>query len=273
MGLMPVGILGGMGPQATVLLMQKVIDAVPAREDDEHVPLLVDQNPQIPSRLKHLLDGVGEDPGPVLALMAKRLERAGAMALAMPCNTAHHYAAVIKRASGLPFLDMIALSVEHAVALKPIAGIVGVLASPAVKKVGVFDAAMKAGGLRPIFSDNDDALVAAIKSLKSYGPTDGARETLRQASAELLAKGATVQLIACTEFSLIAEDVAPGVLSFDALDRLADAIVAFSGARGGHRTDQAGALMSPGFGQTEIKELALADMPASLPGNNGTRRT
>src|ERR1700723_1217369 len=90
-----VGILGGMGPEATVLLMRKVIAAVPAKDDRDHVSLIVDQNSQVPSRIKHLVESTGEDPGPVLAEMAKRLERSGAKALAMPCNTAHHYAADI----------------------------------------------------------------------------------------------------------------------------------------------------------------------------------
>ena len=85
-----VGILGGMGPQATILLMQKVLAAVPAQDDAGHIPLIVDQNPQVPSRIRRLIEGVGEDPGPVLADMARRLVAGGAEALAMPCNTAHH---------------------------------------------------------------------------------------------------------------------------------------------------------------------------------------
>ena len=126
-----VGILGGMGPEATLLLMQKVLDAVPATDDADHVPLLVDQNPQVPSRIKHLIDGSGEDPAPVLVRMAQDLERAGAEALAMPCNTAHHYAAAIQASVSIPFLDMIALSAAHARRLAGVGGKVGVLASPA----------------------------------------------------------------------------------------------------------------------------------------------
>ena len=87
-----VGILGGMGPEATVLLMQQVIAAVPARDDADHVPLIVDQNRQVPSRIRRLIEGTGEDPRPVLAAMARRLQGRGPQALAMPCNTAHAYA-------------------------------------------------------------------------------------------------------------------------------------------------------------------------------------
>ncbi len=228
MRLKPVGVLGGMGPQATVLLMQKVIAAVPAKDDGDHIPLLVDQNTQVPSRLRHLLEAGSENPGPVLAGMALRLQSAGAEALAMPCNTAHYYAAEIGNACDLPLLDMVVLSVEYAASLAPDNGCVGILASPAVRKVGLFDQAMKAAGLRALYSDDQTALVAAIRAIKSLGPNEAARATLRSASAELLGRGALVQMIACTEFSLVADEVAPGVSAFDTLDRLVLAIVEFS---------------------------------------------
>ena len=88
-----VGILGGMGPEATILLMQRVLAAVPAQDDGDHIPLIVHQNPQVPSRIRRLIEGAGEDPAPVLIRMARDLQAAGAEALAMPCNTAHAYAA------------------------------------------------------------------------------------------------------------------------------------------------------------------------------------
>src|SRR5699024_6094263 len=69
-----VGILGGMGPEATVLLMSRVIAATPAKDDADHIPLIVDQNPQGPSRIARLIEGIGADPAPVLAAMARRLE-------------------------------------------------------------------------------------------------------------------------------------------------------------------------------------------------------
>ncbi len=137
-----VGILGGMGPQATLLLMQKVIDAVPAADDADHIPLLVDQNPQVPSRIRRLIEGAGEDPAPVLADMARRLVAGGAEALAMPCNTAHHYVPAIRAAVAVPFIDMVDLSVTKAARLAGLDGQVGILASPAVRRIGLFDAAL-----------------------------------------------------------------------------------------------------------------------------------
>ena len=100
----PVGILGGMGSEATIQLMRNVLHAVDAKNDSDHIPLLVHQNPQVPSRIKSLIEGKGEDPKPVLITMAQDLERAGAKALAMPFNTAHHYATAIKSSVNIPFL-------------------------------------------------------------------------------------------------------------------------------------------------------------------------
>jgi aspartate racemase len=225
-----VGILGGMGPEATVLLMQKIIAAVPARDDADHIPLIVDQNSQVPSRIARLIEGSGPDPAPVLAAMAARLQQAGAQALAMPCNTAHHYAGTIRAAVDIPFLDMVAASARAARAAVGQGGRVGLLASPAVAKIGLFDAALAAQGVYVLHPDDGAALLGAIRSIKAHGPDDAARGALLAASGALLAKGAEVQLIACTEFSLIPEAVATGVRAIDTLDVLVEEIVGFARA-------------------------------------------
>ncbi|MEM6896925.1 MAG: aspartate/glutamate racemase family protein, partial [Pseudomonadota bacterium] len=108
-----VGILGGMGPEATVALMTRVLALVDASGDADHVPLLVDQNTQVPSRIAHLIEGTGPSPESDLRAMAKRLEAAGATALAMACNTAHHFAPAIRDAVSIPFLDIVDLSLAR----------------------------------------------------------------------------------------------------------------------------------------------------------------
>jgi aspartate racemase len=223
-----VGVLGGMGPEATVLLMQKVILATPAREDTDHIPLIVDQNPQVPSRIRHLIDGTGADPAPVLAAMAARLQAAGAEALAMPCNTAHHYAGAIRAAVGIPLIDMVALSAARAVLLAGRGGVLGILASPAVRRTGLFDAALATTGVLPVYPGDDDAMLTIIRQIKAQGATDAARSALASASAALLARGAGVQMIACTEFSLISDALDPGATGFDTLDELVGGIIAFA---------------------------------------------
>ncbi|MBE0448134.1 MAG: aspartate/glutamate racemase family protein [Actinobacteria bacterium] len=86
-----VRMIEGMGPDCTMAFMQGVIDATPAEADIDHVHMLVDNNPKVPSRIKALIDGDGESLGPVIAEIAHRLEKAGASFLVMPCNTAHYF--------------------------------------------------------------------------------------------------------------------------------------------------------------------------------------
>lgn len=227
-GLRRIGILGGMGPQATILLMQRIVDAVPAADDKDHIPLIVDSNTQVPSRIRALIEGNGENPGPVLADMARRLETAGATALAMPCNTAHYYAPDIAKASSLPFLNMIDLSGDVAARAQTAGGKVGILASPAVRTIGIFDRALAERGLVAAYAPDQDALLSAIRSIKKNGDTPAVRGLLNNASSSLRDEGADLQLIACTEFSIVADAVAEGVTAIDTLDVLVTEIVRFA---------------------------------------------
>lgn len=221
-----VGILGGMGPEATILLMQKVMAAVPARDDADHVPLLVHQNPQVPSRIKALIERVGEDPAPTLARMARDLEAAGAQALAMPCNTAHHYAPAIREASGLPFLDMLALTATHLAGAG--ARRVGMLASPATRLADVFSAPFAARGLVPVFLDDDTALLAIIRAVKAGDTPATLTGALRRQADALRAQGADHLLVACTELSLMTDALPDDLPRTDSLDCLTGAIVEFA---------------------------------------------
>jgi aspartate racemase len=213
-----------MGPEATILLQRKLVEAVPARDDSDHIPLLIDMNPQVPSRIAHLIDGTGDDPGPTLAAMARRLQVAGAVALAMPCNTAHHYAGAITQSVDIPLLNMVELAADHAAKTLGAGGCVGMLASPAVRHTRLFCNALDARGLSAIWPEHDDAMLAAIRAIKVDGASPAARTTLLSASSELAAAGAALQFIACSEFSIIADSVAPGVQAVDTLDLLVAAI-------------------------------------------------
>jgi aspartate racemase len=220
----PVGILGGMGPEATILLMQKVLKAVPARDDADHVPLIVHQNPAVPSRIAHLIEGTGEDPTPILRDMARALEAAGAAALAMPCNTAHAYADAIREATALPFLDMVAATADRLASGG--ARRIGMLASPATRLARVFEAPFAARGLTPAFPDPDDALLALIRAVKRGEAPEGLAPELGRIAQALLADSDTL-CVACTELSLIVPSL-EGLAVTDSLDVLVAEAVEFA---------------------------------------------
>ena len=221
----PVGILGGMGPDATILLMRRVLAAVPdARDDADHIPLIVHQNPQVPSRIKALIEGGGADPGPVLAAMARDLERAGAAALAMPCNTAHAYAGAVRGATTLPFLDMVALTARDLSAHG--ARRVGMLASPATRRAGVFDAPFAAAGLEAVHARDDGAgLLAIIRAVKAGQGRADLGPALEHEARAMQRDGADHLLVACTEISLLEGSLPTGIGITDSLDCLTGAIV------------------------------------------------
>ena len=223
-----IGILGGMGPEATILLMQRVLRAVPAGDDSDHIPLLVDQNPQIPSRIARLIEGQGDDPAPVLTGMAQALEAAGAEAIGMPCNTAHYYAPAIAGAVRVPFINMVDLAVQRAARQVGVKRTVGILGSPALRKIGLYDRALAAAGLTPLYPADEEGLLAAIRIIKSQGVTPQAAAILRAMSDDLATQGAEVQLIACTEFSLLRDSFTDRAEVFDTLDCLVAEIVRLS---------------------------------------------
>ena len=223
-----IGVLGGMGPEATVLLMQRLIAAVPARDDADHVPLLVDNNTQVPSRIAALIDETGEDPAPVLASMAKRLEAMGAEALIMPCNTAHYYAPAIEAAVSIELLNMIDLSVAEVVRQTTQGSRVGLLASPAVRTLALFDRALGEAGRAVCYPENNDAILAAIKSLKAHGVNSVARGLFERAAQQLAGDGVEIIVIACSEFSILGDAVSPPVATMDTLDVLVKRTVEFA---------------------------------------------
>src|SRR5579859_1484356 len=96
------GVLGGMGPAATLVFLNQVHAFTPAKGDADHIRILMDLNPKVPDR-----NTLGPAAGATLAEMAGALAGAGAEVLAMPCNTAHAHAGLIQRASGLPLIDLI----------------------------------------------------------------------------------------------------------------------------------------------------------------------
>lgn len=224
-----IGVIGGMGPEATIEFMRRVMAAVPAQDDCDHIPMLVDNNTQIPSRIAHLIEGGGEDPTPVLCAMAKGLEAGGAKALAIPCNTAHAYADAISDAVGIPLLDMVKLSAQKAAEMTE--GPIGILASPASRITGIFDRALEAAGRRAVYVEDENTMLRVIRDVKRQGPTSGAERLLQGASRQLLGAGARLQLIACSELSLLANPVVEDAAQIDTVDVLTEAVVNFAMGR------------------------------------------
>lgn len=199
-----VGVIGGMGPEATVEFMRRLLVAVPASDDAGHLHVIADNNPKIPSRMKALIEGGGEDPIPVLLDMARKLEAAGADFLVMPCNTAHYYWPAIAEAVRIPVLDVVALTIARLRSLSPITRRVGILASPAVRLVGLFENRLSSAGISAQFpnAQAESRILDVIRAVKAARITPAMQREYLSIASEL-DETADALLVACTELSLL----------------------------------------------------------------------
>lgn len=225
-----VGIIGGMGPEATVDLMARLIRLTPALDDADHVRCIVDNNPKVPSRIKALIEGGGASPVPELQDMARRLEAWGADFLAMPCNTAHYYFQDIQDAVSIPVLNLIEITAREVLSQQPGITSVGILGSTAILLTGLYQQAFAAVGAKVVYPEEacQNRIMSAIKNIKK-GATDLAAPAVDAALSSLETHGAQAVIVACTELSLLpsaSRQPLPSILPrYDATEILARAII------------------------------------------------
>src|SRR5438067_9637007 len=132
-----VGVLGGMGPLATVDFLHKLLKATPAKTDQEHVPVLVSSIPQVPDRTR-AYRGEGESPLEAMVDSGLRLVEGGAGLIVIPCNSAHLWFDELRARVGLPMLHMVDAAIEEAVADRAGVATLGLLATDATLASGLY---------------------------------------------------------------------------------------------------------------------------------------
>ena len=199
-----IGILGGMGPEATADLFHRLIRATPANCDQEHLHILVDNDPSVPDRTASILAGEVEPVIEKLIAMAQRLEAAGADLLIMPCNTAHSFLNRVRAQVSIPFIDMVeatvgAIRAEHAEVRT-----IGLLATSGTLRTRLYHrccARHQLAVVEPV-QEQQDLVMQAIHSVKSRGPNEEATAILAKQAADLIELGAGVVVAGCTEIPL-----------------------------------------------------------------------
>lgn len=208
------GVLGGMGPAATLDFLAKLQALTPVQRDQDHIRTLVDINPLVPDRNDPLAR-----PGPVLAEMATSLQRAGAQVLAIACNTAHAYADVIVRASGLPLVDMIETAAKTA--SETGARRAGVLGTPKALKLYREYLAAQGMGVVTLDKERQEAFMALIYRIKGGDLGSEVRSNMAELAADLAAEGAEAIIAGCTEAPLVFDAASARLPFIDAGEVLA----------------------------------------------------
>ena len=221
------GVIGGMGPDATVDFMARVLALTPASGDQDHIRLLVDQNPKIPNRQRAILGG-GESPAPTLAAMAARLEASGCDFLVMPCNTAHVFLDAILAATRIPFVSIIDVTLERA--LGSGAARIGVLASGACIEAGVYQDAIAAAGKTPVLQTQSELadLTLLIARIKTGDRGPGVRAEMQALAKRLTERRAEALILGCTEIPIVLDETDADVPLFSSSDILAETTVAIA---------------------------------------------
>ncbi|MBK1896554.1 cysteate racemase [Chryseobacterium paridis] len=204
------GILGGVGPSATVDFMNKVIKNTSAKRDQDHIKMIVEQNPQIPDRTAHL---IYNDTDPTIAMFStcKQLEAEGANAIAIPCNTAHAFVHSIQSHLTIPIINMLDITAEYIIKTFGNAINIGLLATTGTIESKVYHEVFARYGLTVVIPDelHQEYVMESIygKEGVKAGYTEGAcKNNILKAARYLMNSNAHVIILGCTELPLMFQD-------------------------------------------------------------------
>jgi aspartate racemase len=198
------GVMGGMGPDATVDFMARVIALTDSGSDQDHVHMVVDQDPGIPNRQQAIREG-STDVTVALGAMAKRLEDAGADFLVMVCNTAHIFLDGVHANTRIPFINIIDESVSEIDRICPDARKVGVMATDGCLETGIYQDAIAASGREALEPEGAELeqLMNLINAIKSGNQGADISDAMLASATALVDRGAEVIIAGCTEIPIV----------------------------------------------------------------------
>ena len=225
-----IGILGGMGPEATIDLFTKIVKGTKAGKDQDHLRILIDNNPKIPDRTL-AIQGKGPSPLPQLVRSAKILEKAGADFVIIPCVTAHYYYKSIQKKIKAPILHLVEITIQHITTRSKRFSKVGLLATTGTIQTRLFQKAFSHTGLKLILPSPQIQkrwVMEAIygkEGIKAMGPSAKSKHLIFQASNRLIRQGAQAIIAGCTEVPLVMKKGDLTVPVIDPISLLAQAAI------------------------------------------------
>jgi len=226
-----IGILGGMGPEATIDLFTKIVKGTKAKKDQDHLRIMIDNNPKIPDRTL-AIQRKGPSPLTQLIRSAKLLENAGADFIVIPCVTAHHFFEPLQKRVKIPFLHLVEETVKYIqTRLKGIRKI-GLIATTGTIQTGLFQKAFSNHVIELILPTPEVQkkwVMEAIygkKGIKVIGPSENSKRLILKASESLIKQGAQAIIAGCTEIPLVLKEGDLSVPVIDPISILARAAIA-----------------------------------------------
>jgi len=225
-----IGVLGGMGPEATLDLFQKIVKNTKAVKDQDHLRVIIDSNPKIPDRTPAIL-GSGENPLPLMIETARNLENAGAEFIVMPCVSAHYFIKELREGITIPVISIIEEVAGEVEGQFPAIRQVGLIATTGTIRAGLFQDRLRETGVEvlvPTPEDQENLVMSAIygeSGIKAGFTSLENKGNILKASNALIEKGAQGIIGGCTEVPLVVQQGDMEVPFFDSLDILALAAI------------------------------------------------
>ena len=224
-----IGILGGMGPEATLDCFAKIIKNTPAQTDQEHLRVIIDSNPKVPDRTAAII-GEGESPVPLLVAGCRSLQQAGADFIIIPCVSAHFFLDEIQQQVELPILSIFDVVTATIISNHPQIKTVGLMGTTGTISGGLFQKRLTAEGIETIVPDetHQSKVMEAIYDIKNSQPVRSRAQIISDlvaAADSLISNGARGIIAGCTEVPLALKQEHLSVPYFDALTLLARAAI------------------------------------------------
>ena len=228
-----IGILGGMGPEATLECYSRIIKCTPAKKDQEHLRVIIDANPKVPDRTAAII-GQGESPLTILVEGCRCLQRAGADFIIIPCVSAHLFLDQIQEQIKLRILSIFDTIAEAIVNEYADTKTIGLMGTTGTIRGGLLQKRLAREGIHTLVPDekHQSKVMAAIYDIKNSQSARREEEFTSDliATAEsLISKGAQGIIAGCTEIPLALKQKHLSVPYFDALSILARAAVLKAG--------------------------------------------
>jgi len=225
-----IGVLGGMGPEATADLFRKIIKNTEAMRDQDHLRVLIDSNPKIPERTAAIV-GSGESPLPMMIDTARNLERAGADFIVIPCVTVHYFIEGLREGIAAPVISIIEEVTGEIDRRLPAVRQVGLMATTGTIRAGLFQDRLREKGVEvlvPPPGDQENLVMSAIhgeSGIKAGFISLENKGKILKASKALIERGAEGIIGGCTEVPLVIDQSDMEVPFFDSLNILALAAI------------------------------------------------
>lgn len=222
------GVIGGLGPMATALFLQMVVEMTEADRDQEHIEMFIHHCPQIPDRTGFILGKSTENPAPALIESGVKLAEQGADMIVIPCVTSTYFYEEISRQIPVPVLNIVTeirrYLYEHQIHS------VGLMATSGTVQSGLFQQAFSDGGCRLILPSEErqeDVMHLIYNNIKANKAPE--MERFENVVKELKNAGAEVIILGCTELSVIRRMCGLDQGYLDAMELMARCAVEYCG--------------------------------------------